>query len=597
MDLVKYIDFFSIKFNFYTNNQPYYQNLFGGIMTLLSSLICIILFLSFSQDEFKRLNPITTISNIPESESKLVNTHQEKIWIPFRIVTEKNKFINHTGILYIIPYLVEGVYDDEMGMEKKYHLLNYKLCNETSMVNKQSNYKIDVELNELFCIEEDNIKFGGNVNNKLINYLEINLYLCKDGINYNISDSRCIKPENLFENNNTFCFDFYYPIVQFQPKNYKSRIAIIYKNSLYRLSKYNCKLDKLYLQEHILSDDKNIIIKNYKNNSYWGMSNLNGDDYFIPFNIDSNVINKTSKIYSLNIYMDTGLVFYTREYKKILLILSDVFPVLRFILFFIKNFTKQIKMSSTKRKLAGLIFENKEKRPKSLFQSRIIYSNKNSNKQMGKQIIEMNQCKNENENNSNIQDNKNSNLEEINNCLNNNNCLINQMCMKQSNEQRLYKNNNSSKLILNHDKGIKILNEKISKKNLSENPPNAKDHSKTKNKTNKRKVANYIFPYYYFFLDIIFDKLIKPQKFFCIPKAYFTVYNFMCQIYDISTHIILFKQFNSLNNMFLEKIYEHDGICPSKPYNKINICDNTVIEKLNKDLKIKKSILFSSNLL
>ena len=71
----------------------------------------------------------------------------------------------------------------------------------------------------------------------------------------------------------------------------------------------------------------------------------------------------------------------------------------------------------------------------------------------------------------------------------------------------------------------------------------------------------------------------------------------MCQIYDISTHIILFKQFNSLNNMFLEKIYEDDGICPSKPYNKINICDNMVVEKLNKDLKIKKSILFSNNLL
>ena len=49
--------------------------------------------------------------------------------------------------------------------------------------------------------------------------------------------------------------------------------------------------------------------------------------------------------------------------------------------------------------------------------------------------------------------------------------------------------------------------------------------------------------------------------------------------------------------MFLEKIYEDDGICPSKPYNKINICDNAVIEKLNKDLKIKKSILFSNNLL
>ena len=462
---------------------------------------------------------------------------------------------------------------------------------------KRNNYKIDVALNELFCIEEESIKFGGNLNDKFINYLEINIYLCKDGINYNISDPRCIKPENLFDNNNiSFYFDFYYPIVQFQPKNYKSPIAIIYKNSLYRLSKYNFKIDKLYLQEHILSDDKNIIIKNYKNNSYWGISNLYGDDYFTPYNIDPGFVNKTSKIYALNIYMDTGLVYYTREYKKILLILSDVFPVLRFILFFIKNFTKQIKMSLTKRKLAGLIFENKEKRPKSLFQSRIMCSNKRSSQQMSKNIIKMDQCKNEKEDNSNIQENKNNNLKDINNYSKNDNFLINQMCMKQPNEQKLYKNNNSSKLILNHDNGIKLLNENISKKNLSENPLNTKDQNKPKKKV-KRKVAKYIFPYYYFFLDIIFDKLIKPQKFFCIPKAYFTVYNFMCQIYDISTHIILFKQFNSLNNMFMEKMYEDDGICPSKPYNKINICDNKVIEKLNKDLKIKKSILFSNNLL
>ena len=499
MDLVKYIDFFSIKFHFYTNNQPYYQNSFGGIMTLFYSLICIILFLSFSSDEFKRLKPITTISNIPESESKLVNINQEKIWIPFRIVTAKNKFINHTGILYIIPYLVEGIYDDELGMEKNYHILNYKLCNETSMVNKQSNYKIDVALNELFCIEEDSIKFGGNLNDKFINYLEINIFLCKEGLDYNISDSRCIKPEIIFENNITFYFDFYYPIVQFQPKNYKSPIAIIYKNSLYRLSKYNFKIDKLYLQEHILSDDKNILFRNYKNNSFWGISNLNGDDYFVPYNLDPPVKNKTSKIYALNIYMDTGIVFYTREYKKILLILSDVFPILRFILFFIKNFTKQIKMSLTKRKLAGLIFENKEKRPKSLFQSRII---KNSCKQMNKQIIEMNKCKNENENNSNIHDNKNNNLEEINNCSKNDNCLINEMCMnmKQPNEQKIYKNNNSSKLILNNDNGIRFLNNKMSKKNLSENPPNTKDQQKSKKKLIKEKSKNIFFLIIIFFL-------------------------------------------------------------------------------------------------
>ena len=71
----------------------------------------------------------------------------------------------------------------------------------------------------------------------------------------------------------------------------------------------------------------------------------------------------------------------------------------------------------------------------------------------------------------------------------------------------------------------------------------------------------------------------------------------MCQIYDISTHIILFKQFNLLNKLIKEKIYENHEVCPAKPYNKINLSDEKKIEKINKDLKGNKSILFSNNLL
>lgn len=112
---------------------------------------------------------------------------------------------------------------------------------------------------------------------------------------------------------------------------------------------------------------------------------------------------------------------------------------------------------------------------------------------------------------------------------------------------------------------------------------------------NRKRKRNEIFPFYYFFLDLFFDKLINPQKFCFIPKAYFTVYNFMCQIYDISTHIILFKQFNLLNNA-VKKIYEERGYCYIYPFQKININDPNVIEKLNYDLKNKKSILFSKNL-
>ncbi len=84
-------------------------------------------------------------------------------------------------------------------MDLKYHLLNYKLCNETAMINKPFNYRIDVPLNQLFCIDRNNITFGGNWNDEYLHYIEINLYLCEEGIAYNSSDPRCEKLDKLLK--------------------------------------------------------------------------------------------------------------------------------------------------------------------------------------------------------------------------------------------------------------------------------------------------------------------------------------------------------------------------------------------------------------
>ena len=600
MDYIKYMDFFSIKFHFYTNNQPNFQNIFGGMMTFIYISICIGIFILISYDDINRLNPSTTVSEIPDSDSKLVNIKNEKIWIPFRIITEKNKYIDHRGILYILPYYVEGKYKQGMGIDLKYHLLNYRLCNETTMSNKPENYKIDVSLNELFCIEQDDILFGGNWNEDFINYIEINLYLCKDGINFNASDPRCSKIEDFLNNKNTsLSFDFYYPIVQFQPKNLKTPMSVIYKHYFYRLSSNSFKIGKLYLHEHILSDDKNMIRYHYSNSSYWGINTFYDDDYFLSTENLQEGRRNTSRIYSLNIYMDDGYIFYTRSYKKIILIISDVFPILRFIYYFIKKFTQHAKRTLIKRNLSGLIFENNEPKSKKIIQNTV----ENLNQQINKLRIESNKSNKGKDKTINLSMNNNPfSKKNLNNIINlkKNNDNINEI---QNQGKENNNENNKSNINLNNESAFKVLNTKEiqvkdNKKGMSFfGLFKVKKDPQKVNNNKKPKKQRYIFPYYFFFLDIIFDKLIKPEKFFGLPKSYFTVYNFMCQIYDISTHIILFKQFNSLNNLVLEKMYEDDGVCPSKPYKKINIGDEKTVEKLNKDLKVKKSILFSNNLL
>ena len=556
-------------------------------MSFIFFLICLAIFISSSYEDIFKLNPISSKSEIVDSEPKKIIISKEKIWIPFRMVNYDGKFVDHRDILYILPYFVEGKYDNETGMNLKYNLLSYKLCNETSMINKENNYKIDIELNESFCIDTNDIPFGGSWNGKFINYIEVNLFLCKDGIDLNISDPRCSKLDSLQDN--SWILEIYYPIIQFQPTNLETPMAVIYRSYFYRLNGYGSKVQRLYLQEHILSDDKGSIISKYKNTSFWGTSTLYGDDYYLPYNNISINKNISSRIYSLNIYMNEGYIYYTRTYKKIFLVIANVVPLIRIVLYFFNKVTQHIKMSFVKRKLAELIFENKEKSKSSLIKLRML---NNNNLSKNNKIITKKKDKKKNKNKLNEKNKKYNNID------------IKKSDFEDKNKDIFLNNNsfNKSNLSLNSDNVIKILNKKeielINSKNksFSMDKPIKKEISQknikiTKNSNRKK----YLFSYLYFFLDFLFDKLVKPQKFCFLSKTYFTVYNFMCQIYDISNYIILFRQFNVLNSI-IKKIFEKDGFYTSKQFTKINVNDNDIISKVNNELKSEKSILFSNYL-
>ena len=504
LEYFKYVDFFSIRFHLYTNNQPRFRNTFGGIMSFIFILICLVIFISSSYEDIFKLNPISSKSEIVESEPKKININKEKIWIPFRMVTYGEKFVDHRGILYILPYFVEGKYNNVTGINLKYNLLNYTLCNETSMINKANNYKINIKLNESFCIDTKDISFGGSWNGKFINYIEINLYLCKDGMDLNISDPKCYKLDSLLDN--SWILEIYYPVVQFQPTNLETPMAVIYRNYYYRLSGYANKIQRLYLQEHILSDDKGTIMSKSKNSSFWGASTLYGDDYYLPYNKNIVHKNSSSRIYTLNIYMDEGYIYYTRTYKKLFLIIANVIPLIRIVLYFFNKVTQHIKMSFVKRKLAGLIFENKEKSKCSLIKLRRV---NNNNLSMNKKIIIKKKDKKKNKiiNNNIIIDNKS--LNEINKDYKEKEFKNNNFEHK---NKEVFLNNNSfnkSNISLNSDNAIKILNKKeivlINSKNksFSMDEPIKEEISPNKNiiikNSNSKK---YLFSYLYFFLEV-----------------------------------------------------------------------------------------------
>ena len=107
MNFIKYCDLFQTRFHFYTNYSTNFS-IFGGIMFTLYIIITVFVFLFFSYDNLNKLKPITTKSESPEIGYSTIKIGEEKIWIPWRITTYENQFIDHKGLLYPIIYLVHG---------------------------------------------------------------------------------------------------------------------------------------------------------------------------------------------------------------------------------------------------------------------------------------------------------------------------------------------------------------------------------------------------------------------------------------------------------------------------------------------------------
>ena len=105
--IIKYIDLFGTRCTFYSEKMPKLYTVTGGIFSILSILVCILIFVVFSLDDLKRKDPHITTSSIPSEGYRKIKFGEEKIWIPWRIVDyNNNEFVNHTGVLFPIIYYI-----------------------------------------------------------------------------------------------------------------------------------------------------------------------------------------------------------------------------------------------------------------------------------------------------------------------------------------------------------------------------------------------------------------------------------------------------------------------------------------------------------
>ena len=568
--IIKYLDVFGTKFTFDTNNGLKLYTLTGGILSIFSILACLLSFIFYSLHDFDRKYPLITISSIPSEGYRKIKFGKEKIWIPWRIVDyNNNEYVNHTGLLFPIIYYYSGIKEKNskiFNLTSK--LLSYKLCNETEMGNKSDIYQISIPLNELYCIDMEDLDMGGSWIHDYINYIEFDLYYCKDGINYNETNPKCSsfnKILNFLGEDNSLEISLYYPIVQFQPTNKTFPVIVIYKEYFYHISRYVYKINRLYLQENVLTDDSGWILQKETNHSYWGLNSMYGDTYFIGSQNDLMNEGSNSRAYSFNIYLEPGIIHYKRYYKKLQTIFSDFFPISYIIFIIMKIISKIFTMAERNKNITELLFENLKEKP--IFEqiSKLKLSNINNGRLSCNNIIKIKYQKLKLNENRLSPINKQKNQIKITSLIldNNNNMSINsnneasqnitksplQKCFEQTNKNILI-NNSKQKLIYNEPP--------FSMLNRSRNIIDENNNELIKPK--KRYIKEKLFPYKYYCYSVFIKNLDISKRNILFSIKFSKIYLFLCKLYDITSYLALQREFNAVKKILKEK--------------KVNILDN-----------------------
>ena len=602
---LKFLDCFGTTYSFYTEKNRKFYTAFGGILTIISIIFGILVFIYINLDIFSYNLPISTISTSKE-KYKNITFREEKIWIPWRIRDFGGKTINHKGLLFPIIFYLKGVRNNDKEIKLSYEVLNYKLCNETSMVN--SSYLIDMKLDDLYCIDMEDLYMGGNWDTDFLNFVQIDLYMCKNGIDYDKDNKNCTSYEQIVEMTGKYnCFDFeiYYPVVNYQPMNKTTPIFVKYTNYFYHLSRFSNKIDRLYLQQYILKDDKNLLHKNEKLYSFWGTYSLEGDNYATGNTKDLMNEGSTSRLYSFNIYLKPNVVYYNRTYKKLTLIIAEGLPIVNIIFLFFRLIAKVFKISSANKKLTELLFENlHKKKPKRFGHEGLKITSKNLKKvNIGKNTeikksndfssIQLNQQELEKQNAFQKIEFKKSSIKSPKHkskFYRNSNNKLSSYNIKISNRSfnNLFNSSIDNSAIINNKyiNGFKNNIEdflSIKSNEISSNLPinklsninklNFEDNGNInliKSKTKTDYIKKTLFPYKYYLCSIFIKNIdiSKNSKFF--TRKFISVYNFICQLFDVSSYLMLQREFEIMKNAIM--LGKYKDILESRQ--KINVNDH-----------------------
>ena len=601
MEYLPAVDFFGSHLHWYVNHKKKLYTRLGGILSLLSILICAPLFIILIKELINRNNPQTTENDYSNNEFKKIKFREKKIYIPWSIGDYNTHQVNFTGWIYPIVYYYYGERDIKSNtMISNYKILNYTLCKETNL--KNVNYFLDDTLNfdTFYCIDMDDLLMGGDWFHDFVYYIEIDFYLCEDGVNIGTEGKKCTDYDKLIENigyNNAWHIEIYYPEIQFKPKNKNNPMEIFYNAHFYNFNKLDIKVERLYLKEYTMIDDQGWIFNDKKNYSLWGYDKFEYDSYSKTQDGKDIITDFTSsKMYSLVIYINKNSKIYTRQYTKLLNSIGNILSVIHGIFVFFRFFSQFFTEAYQDKEIINNIFVQKYLMKDKYKKINIMTKNKNYSSNLGdlirKNIIisdpKLNEKKNLYKSSEHLtifsrkdnvkpimikkaEQSKFVSKLEIPKNFNNINSNQNFQKSRSDNKSNLNLNisnsnaDNSNIKICSKEKSLMSLKKKNRKKNAELSWNNfelykiqsyMKDEYKKDNNINNKPFKRFSsidfnFPYYLYLLNI-FNKSFGVSRSCFVNQKFLDSWEYMINVFDITEFIKMQTNIDLINKLIFE---------------------------------------------
>ena len=323
----------------------------GGVLTLFTLSILIIIFVIYIKNVIHHLNPEINVHEKYSTYSHDLVINEYTFPIGWTLTANDNIGIDKKTYFKYKVILFHGATNNILEETE----LEYEVCDSGKHFPLISNQYNDGGFTHVYCLKNKNITLSGSWNEEYISYISIRMKYCNkyDGIFYKDNQSKCASYEEVNEylRNNELFLNILYMDSVFHPFDYKNPIKNVLGSAYTSISLGISKIYELYLQPNYLITDDGLIFSNNKSKTVI-TTNIYVND-FTQYNNDRN----DSFIGEIGIYTGKKYGETKRIYSKIHSILASVGGVANFLLIFFRLFCYPFSIIKRDEAILNEIFE------------------------------------------------------------------------------------------------------------------------------------------------------------------------------------------------------------------------------------------------